>query len=97
MRKFDLNTPIRAVRKDQLEDEKLSGFNPKIRESEPDTSGTRTIKTLAGVRWQEMEKVKQELKAMLPILTPSEVRRLLYLQNKKRHNLHFLQVPPSIL
>lgn len=84
MPRFDLNTRVRAVRKDQLEDEKLSEIDFKSRRSErEDPAGSRAIKTLAGARWYEMEKVKEELKAMLPTLKPSEVRRLLYLQSEK--------------
>ncbi|EGI61201.1 hypothetical protein G5I_10446 [Acromyrmex echinatior] len=47
--------------------EELSKANPKIAEA-------TTIKTVARTRLK-MGKVKDELKAMLPILTPSEVRR----------------------
>jgi len=36
------------------------------------------IKTLAAARPGQMEKVKDELRAMLPILKPSEVRRLFF-------------------
>ncbi|XP_011881906.1 PREDICTED: uncharacterized protein LOC105569786 [Vollenhovia emeryi] len=41
-----------------------------------------TMKTLAAARSGEMKKVKDELRAMLPILKPSEVRRLLFLTVK---------------
>ncbi|XP_036145529.1 uncharacterized protein LOC105839066 [Monomorium pharaonis] len=39
------------------------------------TEDTKPIKTLAAARLGEMGRVKEELKAMLPTLTPSEVRR----------------------
>ncbi|KYM99112.1 Tetratricopeptide repeat protein 29 [Cyphomyrmex costatus] len=62
----DLETLMRQVRKSIPEG--LSKVSPKITEA-------TTIKTLAGARSGEMGKVKDVLKAMLPILTPSEVRR----------------------
>ncbi|RLU26810.1 hypothetical protein DMN91_000607 [Ooceraea biroi] len=75
MRKFDLKARVRAVQKDQPQNEKLSKIDFKIRGSERDLAGSKAIKTLAGARWHEMGKVKEELKAMLPTLKPSEVKR----------------------
>jgi len=65
----DLGTFGRQIRK---------GFPGELSKANPEIAEAMTIKTLAGVRSGEMGKVKDELKAMLPILTSSEVRRLLY-------------------
>ncbi|XP_018345690.1 PREDICTED: uncharacterized protein LOC108750625 [Trachymyrmex septentrionalis] len=62
----DLETVVRQTRK---------GFPEKLSKANPEIAEATTIKTLAGVRLREMGKIKDELKAMLPILTPSEVRR----------------------
>ncbi|XP_072754856.1 uncharacterized protein [Anoplolepis gracilipes] len=70
MRKFDLKA--RAIQKN-FGEEKLSKVDSKLKESEQDS--TETIVTLPGVRQKEMRKVKNELKKMLPILKPSEVKR----------------------
>lgn len=65
----DLGTPTeKPVRKNSSKEPKIDS---RIEEG-------ATIKTLAAARTREMKKVKDELRAMLPILTPSEVRRLLY-------------------
>jgi len=64
-----LETVVRQTRK---------GFPEKLSKANPEIAEATTIKTLAGVRLREMGKIKDELKAMLPILTPSEVRRSLY-------------------
>nr|XP_012217883.1 PREDICTED: uncharacterized protein LOC105669475 [Linepithema humile] len=74
MRKFDSNIRAKPVRKNSKE-EKSSEVYSAIRESERDPIGCLKIKTLAGAQWNEMKKVKDELKAMLPILKPSEVKR----------------------
>lgn len=74
MRKFDLKTVrARAIRGKNFGEGKLSEVDSKIKGSERDS--TETIRTLAGVRQEEMRKVKKELKEMLPILKPSEVKR----------------------
>ncbi|XP_018365060.1 PREDICTED: uncharacterized protein LOC108762522 [Trachymyrmex cornetzi] len=62
----DLGTLVRQIRK---------GFPEELSKANPEITEATTIKTLAGARSGEMGKVKDELKAMLPILTPSEVRR----------------------
>ncbi|XP_067206946.1 uncharacterized protein [Linepithema humile] len=72
MRKFDSNIRAKPVRKNSKE-EKSSEVYSAIRESERDPIGCLKIKTLAGAQWNEMKKVKDELKAMLPILKPSEI------------------------
>ncbi|KAG5323941.1 TTC29 protein, partial [Acromyrmex heyeri] len=64
----DVGILVRQIRKGFPEE--LSKANPKIAEA-------TTVKTLARTRLKKMGKVKDELKAMLPILTPSEVRRSL--------------------
>lgn len=75
MKKFDLNIRISPIRKNSKE-EKSSEISSRIkRKNERDPIKRLTIKTLAGARWNEMKKVKDELKAMLPILKPSEVKR----------------------
>lgn len=94
MRKINLRRRVRASRKDQFKDDKLSEINFKIGEkNERYPAESRTIKTFTAVPWNKMGKVKEELKAMLPKLTPSEVRRLLDLQNKKKYIyiFYFLQ------
>lgn len=86
VRKRDSQSALaRPVRQDLPREGGSSEIDPKIAE------GT-TIKTLAAARSGEMEKVKDELKAMLPMLKPSEVRRLLFFINK-RSILYFF---PSI-
>ncbi|XP_032665478.1 uncharacterized protein LOC116841535 [Odontomachus brunneus] len=72
MRKYSRETGAVLARKD-YEGEKLPGTGSKIGESELGSTKPAIIKTLAGARWHEMGKVKDELKAMLPILKPSEV------------------------
>ncbi|XP_012055345.1 PREDICTED: uncharacterized protein LOC105618413 [Atta cephalotes] len=62
----DLGTFGRQIRK---------GFPGELSKANSEITEATTIKTLAGVRSGEMGKVKDELKAMLPILTSSEVRR----------------------
>jgi len=76
MRKFDLKTAT-AIQKN-FDKKKWSEVYSKIKENEQDS--TETIITLAGARQKEMKKVKNQLKEMLPILKPSEV---------KRFNIHF--------
>lgn len=76
MRKFDLKI-AKAMQKD-LGGGKLSEIprpNSKIKGNEQDS--VKAIKTLAGARQEEMRKVKKELKEMLPILKPSEVKRFI--------------------
>lgn len=73
MRKFDSNVRTKPVQKNFKE--KLSEIYFPIKNSEQDPIERLIIKTLAGTRWNEMKKVKNELKAMLPILKPSEVKR----------------------
>lgn len=75
MRKFNRETGAVLVRKD-YEEEKLLEAGSEIGESERGLADPAIIKTLASVRWHEMGKVKDELKAMLPILRPSELIRL---------------------
>lgn len=74
MRKqFDSKTKL--IRK-RTSDKELSEFGLKTGESERrDRSRYTTVKSLAGARWNEAEKVKDELKTLLPILTPSQVKR----------------------
>lgn len=64
-------------------------FSGELKEVEPKNEKGATIKTLATARLREMGKVKAELKAMLPILKPSEVRRLLGFLIK--------EIPPDFL
>ncbi|XP_050466866.1 uncharacterized protein LOC126859522 [Cataglyphis hispanica] len=52
---------------------KIPRSNSKVKGNEQDS--VKAIKTLAGARQEEMKKVKKELKEMLPILKPSEVKR----------------------
>jgi len=73
MQKFQSDMRAKPVRINAGE-EKSAKIYSVIKEGERD-SGRRTIKTLAGARWNEIKKVKDELKAMLPILKPSEVKR----------------------
>lgn len=77
MRKLDRRTGAVVAQKD-YEGAKLLEAGSKIGESERGWAEPAIIKTLAGARWHEMGKVKDELKAMLPTLTPSEVIRLLW-------------------
>lgn len=70
MRKFNLKTTT-AIQKNFENKKKLS----KIKENGQDS--TETIITLAGARQKEMKKVKNQLKEMLPILKPSEVKRFI--------------------
>jgi len=88
MRKFDLKARVKAIRKDQLEDDELLETRCRI---ENDLMRGKEIKTLPMARLHEMAKVKEELKAMLPKLTPSEVRRWLYIRDRKTHT-SFLSV-----
>lgn len=78
MRKFDLRARVKSIRKNDR-GERSPRIDSKIAGSERDPPGCAKIKTLANARWHEMEKVKNELKAMLPILKPTEVERLSYL------------------
>ncbi|XP_029662376.1 uncharacterized protein LOC115235031 [Formica exsecta] len=71
MRKFDLKI-ARTIQKNFGEG-KLSEVDSKIKGNEQDS--IEATKTLAGARQEEMRKVKNELKEMLPILKPSEVKR----------------------
>lgn len=73
MRKFDLKI-ARTIQKNFGEG-KLSEVDSKIKGNEQDS--IEAIKTLAGARQEEMRKVKNELKEMLPILKPSEVKRFI--------------------
>jgi len=76
MRKFSLKAHVRAIRKDQLEDDKLLGTQCKVEDNNKrDQIWDSAIKTLPKAQLHEMAKVKEELKAMLPTLTPAEVRR----------------------
>lgn len=52
-------------------------FSGELKEVDTKIEGAR-IKTLAAARPGQMEKVKDELRAMLPVLKPSEVRRLFF-------------------
>ncbi|XP_024870903.1 uncharacterized protein LOC112454005 [Temnothorax curvispinosus] len=67
VRGHDLGTLSKGpVRKD---------FSGELKEVGPKIGEGATIKTLAAARTGEMEKIKDELRAMLPILKPSEVKR----------------------
>ncbi|XP_071554989.1 uncharacterized protein [Temnothorax nylanderi] len=50
-------------------------FSGELKKVDPKVGEGATIKTLAAARSGEMGKIKDELRAMLPILKPSEVRR----------------------
>lgn len=89
MRKFDLKTAT-AIQKN-FDKKKLSEVYSNIKENEQDL--TEKIITLAGARQKEMKKVKNQLKEMLPILKPSEVKRFnihFHFQNKKMYALSLL-------
>lgn len=75
MRKFDLEARFKSIRKNDR-GEHLSGINSKIVGNERDSPGCARTKTLANARRHEIGKVKDELKAMLPILKLTEVERL---------------------
>ncbi|TGZ57467.1 Tetratricopeptide repeat protein 29 [Temnothorax longispinosus] len=67
VRGHDLGTLSKGpVRKD---------FSGELKEVGPKIGEGAMIKTLAAARTGEMEKIKDELRAMLPILKPSEVKR----------------------
>lgn len=74
-KKFNSKTRAKLIRRKTF-DEKLPEFDLKTEESErQDRSRYTTVKSLAGARWDETEKVKDELKTLLPILTPLQVKR----------------------
>ncbi|XP_077281234.1 uncharacterized protein LOC143907959 [Temnothorax americanus] len=68
VRGHDLGTLLKGPVRKNFSGELKEVGTPKIGEG-------ATIKTLAAARTGEMEKIKDELRAMLPILKPSEVRR----------------------
>lgn len=76
MRKFDLKI-AKAIQKNFGEGKLSEVPRPDSKIKGNEQNSIKAIKTLAGARQEEMRKVKNELKEMLPILKPSEVKRFI--------------------